>query len=336
MWVGLMVMLLGMAEPQVKWVYEARSQLYAAPLVADLNPAPGLEAVISDSEARRLRCIGSDGKQIWEYDGGWKKRLTSAAALSRTAQPGKATLAVGNGDGSVDCVDGESGTRLWKSPVGKVEWSNVVWADLNGDGRDELVVASEDTGLTALDSDGGALWKFAGSVTTVIAATDVDADGKCEVFACMKWGPLCVNPDGSLRWRAATGDDFSNGAVVLAQAKRGDWMVYSTSRDAAALQCFDAKTGQRRWVAPMIAPCDIYSASSVAVGNLDADDSPDVVLADRAGRIYCFDAQLGRLALDVRNECADPRGAFAGRRGWRRAVGGIGRQRRSWALLSEP
>ncbi|MDX9972584.1 MAG: glycoside hydrolase family 9 protein [FCB group bacterium] len=302
---GLMVaacVLVGGAEPEVKWVYEAQSQLYAAPLVADLHPAPGLEVVISDSDARKLRCIGADGKQLWEYDGGWKKRLTSGAAWNFRTGP-EARLAVGNGDGSEDCIDGESGERLWKAHVGKVEWSNVVWT-----ARQTLVVASEETGLTALDANGIVLWKYACSVSTPIVVQNVDGDANHAIFACTKWGPLCVDSTGALRWKAATGDDFSFGSVAVGKSKNGEWMVYSTSQDSAALHCFDAKTGERRWVAPMVAPCDIYSASSVALGNLDADGAPDVVLADRVGHIYCFDATSGELhwmyATDVQTHAA--------------------------------
>jgi len=64
------------------WAFEAKSNLYAPPLVADVHPSPGREIIVGDSEARRLRCISADGRQIWECDGGWKKRLISAAALS--------------------------------------------------------------------------------------------------------------------------------------------------------------------------------------------------------------------------------------------------------------
>ncbi len=38
-------------EPELTWQYEAQSNLYAPPLVADMTPSPGQETVISDSEA---------------------------------------------------------------------------------------------------------------------------------------------------------------------------------------------------------------------------------------------------------------------------------------------
>lgn len=83
------------SEPELKWAYAAQSNLYAPPLVADVCPAPGLETIFSDSEARRLRCVDSVGKPLWECSAGWTKRLTTSAALSMTARVGKGTLIIG-------------------------------------------------------------------------------------------------------------------------------------------------------------------------------------------------------------------------------------------------
>ena len=62
------------SQPQEKWIFTAKSQLYASPLVADICPNIGNETIISDSEARTLRCISALGEQIWEYNGEWKNR----------------------------------------------------------------------------------------------------------------------------------------------------------------------------------------------------------------------------------------------------------------------
>ncbi len=43
------------AEPEVAWSCAAWSNLYAQPLAADVHPAPGLEIILSNSEAKRLR-----------------------------------------------------------------------------------------------------------------------------------------------------------------------------------------------------------------------------------------------------------------------------------------
>ena len=45
------------AQPEVKWEYEGLSNLYPPPLVADMAPDSGLETIIVNAEARRVRCI---------------------------------------------------------------------------------------------------------------------------------------------------------------------------------------------------------------------------------------------------------------------------------------
>ena len=90
---------------------------------------------------------------------GMAKRLTSHAAVSFTARAGQPTLAVGNSDGSLHCLDGETGTLLWEKEVGKIEWGSVLWADLDGDENDELVASTADRGLAAFHADGSVLWR---------------------------------------------------------------------------------------------------------------------------------------------------------------------------------
>ncbi len=136
----------GVSQPKEKWIFQAESQLYAPPLVADVCSNPGKETIISDSEVRKLRCIDAEGKQIWEFSGNWKKRLPTTAALSfKSGQP-YPVLVVGNGDGTLTCVNASNGTQIWKKSVGSITWGTALWTDLDGDGLDEIVAGTEDSG----------------------------------------------------------------------------------------------------------------------------------------------------------------------------------------------
>lgn len=282
-------------EPQLKWSFKAESNLYAPPLVADVHPSPGLETILSDSECRRLRCVSATGAQLWEYAGGWTKRLPSSAALSDSARPGKHTLAVGNPDGKLCCLDAETGAELWQRDVGCIEWGEAVWADLNSDGRDELAAGTERSGIVALDSDGNVLWTYKGAegsagirIRCPIAAADVDGDGKAEIFAAGMFGPLCVGGGGTLRWETATGDDFMSAVVVADADHDGRAEVYSCSRNDNFTYCFDARDGTIRWKVAMPGPTDTYSGSSLAVGDIDQDGKDEIVVSDFLGDVYCL------------------------------------------------
>ena len=146
--------------PRLEWQFQAESNLYAPPLVADLHPSSGLEIVISDAEARKLICLSSSGEKIWEYGGEWKRRLTSGASVSfKTLYEGPVLL-IGNPDGNLHCIEAWSGKKLSSTRVGDISWTNAIWTDVDGDGRDEAVAATRREGIVCLRSDGNTLWRF--------------------------------------------------------------------------------------------------------------------------------------------------------------------------------
>jgi len=286
------------ASPQVVWTFEAQSNLYAPPLVAEICPNPGLETIISDSDVRTLRCIDAKGRQIWQYKGGWKKRLTSSAALSFTARGGLPTLAIGNSDGTLACIDAATGAELWKKPVGKMEWGGALWADLDGDGTDEILAGAENSGVFALTADGKVLWNYTTPendkplIRCPLAAADTDGDGKAEIFAVEKSGPFCLNPDGSLLWKSRVSDNFFSSPVVADVYGDGRPVLFCASTDPDALWAFDARNGNVQSSASLAGDTGAYSGSSLAIGDIDCDGMLEVLAPTDAGYVYCFDNSL--------------------------------------------
>lgn len=284
----------GSLEPTPTWEFRAESNLYAPPLVADICPNPGLETILSDSEVRRLKCVDDTGKLIWEYNGGWTKRQTSSAALSMTARPGKGTLAVGNSDGTVNCLDAATGTELWKQNLGGIEWGGVLWADLNGDGQDELIVGTESKGVFALNTEGSKLWEYHGQddkglmVKCPLGAADIDSDSKAEIFGAGRFGPFCLNADGTLRWQTDTVDEYPSTVSIADADSDGTPEVYCCSANDNALWRFDARTGQAVWKRPLTGKADVYPSSCIAVGDVDQDGADEIVVGDQTGYVHCF------------------------------------------------
>ncbi len=283
------------AAPTLKWTYKAKSTLYAPPLVADVHPEPGCETIISDADVRVLRCIDARGTQIWEYKGGWTRRLTSSAALSTTARPGRSTLLIGGSDGMLVCLDAATGTRLWEERVGTIEWGAAIWADIDGDGRDEAIAGTGTNGVCAFNADGTKRWTYRRHqgernlvIRCPIATADVDADGKDEIFGAEHWGTFCLNGDGTLRWNQLTGDDFVSTVTVADADHNGAPELYACSHDDDATFCFDARTGAVKWKAAMLGPADVYPSSSIAVGDIDRDGYDEIIVADALGSVYRF------------------------------------------------
>jgi len=284
------------SEPRVVWSYEAQSNLYAPPLVTDVWANPGKESIISDSDVRRLRCVDASGRLVWEYDGRWSKRLTSGAALSWTARPGQGTLVIGNADGKLNCVDAATGQELWRIEAGGIEWGIALWADVNADQRDEVVAGTENAGIAVFTADGKEIWRYRGegegralSVRFPIAAADVDADGRAEIFAADRVGPVCVNGDGTLRWSMPVDDDLVSWMVIADADVDGAPELYVTSADDNAVYAFDARNGALRWRAAMFGRAETCSSSSPAIGDVDQKDGEEeIVVPDTFGYVYCL------------------------------------------------
>ncbi len=299
--IGLFAAIASANQPTLEWSYNAQSNLYPSPLVADVHPTPGLETIVSDSEVRTLRCIDSQGNPLWEYKGGWTRRLTSGASLSFSARAGKGTLLIGNADGKLCAVDAETGQELWTQTTGPIEWGAAIWADLDGDGADEAIAGTESAGVVALNANGDVRWTLAKAddlnlhVQGPIGAADFDSDGKAEIFVVDYTGPLCINPDGTVRWRRRTGDLFQGAPVVTTLSEDGKPVLLAVSSANNFLHCFDAADGTPLWKCGLIGASDVYPGASLAVGDLDGDGSPEIVVPDNEGHVHCITAD-GALA----------------------------------------
>lgn len=314
---ALLLGLCGLADaagPRVKWTFEAKSNLYGPPLVADMHPAPGLETLICDAEVRQMICIDARGKELWRYDGGFKKRLISVPALSAPGPDGVRVLLIGNADSQWACVDAATGKEVWKKAFGEVEWGNGLWADLDGDGVEEAVAATQQQGVVALDRSGNERWRYQGpdgktppEVRGPMAAADINGDGKIELFGAGKYGVFSLNADGTLRWETTTWDDFEAGVVVGAQkAMSPQWQVFSASHDEHAVWAFNADTGAIVWRQPLLGPSNIYTGSSIALADLDSSpfqsalyasetvERLKVVVGDGTGHLQAFAAINGQ------------------------------------------
>jgi len=284
-------------QPRLKWAFTAGSNLYAPPLVADVHPSPGLETILSDSEARRLRCISAEGQQLWELDGGWTLRLTTSAALTWEKDSRAPLLLIGSSDGRLLCVHAETGEIRWKNDVGRIEWGGVVWADLDGDGEEEAIAGTESNGIHVFSMEGIHRWTYPAvgdpvkvSIPCPVAACDVNGDGKAEIFAVDRMGPFQLSGNGALVWKSQTGDEFKSAPVVGDADRNGKPEVYAVSIDDNALWCFDALDGQILWKSYLFAGIETTSGSSLCLGDLNADGIDEIVLGDKYGHLYCVDA----------------------------------------------
>ncbi len=105
--------------------------------------------------------------------------------------------------------------------------NEVACADVNGDGLDEILVASETGSVYCLDGKGGVVWRYpAGAVVRSVAAGDLDGDGKPEVILTAEDGSTRILSGAGALLGAASADS----PAILAACSHSK-MVLSASRD---------------------------------------------------------------------------------------------------------
>jgi hypothetical protein len=175
-------------------------------------------------------------------------------------------------------------------------------ADLDGDGDADVVLPYADDaegwhggGLARLDGATGAVrWTVdGGTAASGVALGDVDGDGTLEIATIDGGGVDLRNADGSLRWEA-------DGAATLDYPTLADLDGDGDLDVVTSVAVFDGPTGAQ------LAPFSGEGAA-VAVGDLDGDDVPEVLLGNEV-----FDAHgILRFTCGPAGTAADPTGAGA-------------------------
>jgi outer membrane protein assembly factor BamB len=143
-----------------------------------------------------------------EFGLGIAGRVTSAEEITAAGLDGDA-LIFGTAAGSVYSFREGSKRLLFNLPDGKRVLA-IKAADINGDGRREIVSSDSDSHLFCHDAAGALLWKldmtpFYGkdASATEIAVDDIDGRGAMTILAgTIGWKLYAVYPDGKVRWES--------------------------------------------------------------------------------------------------------------------------------------
>jgi len=159
-------------------------------------------------------------------------------------------------------------------------WS-IAAADLNGDGKTEIVVGGMDDTVYAMSyPDMKVLWKVAvPGLPYRLELGDVDGDGKKEI-ACVALGPrgtvVLVSHDGKKLWTFETDDLVLSAAVCRGEVLAGGARLHRLDEKGRAQQSLDA--GQS-------------VIGSIAKADINADGADEIVIANQDEGLYVLDAQ---------------------------------------------
>jgi thiol-disulfide isomerase/thioredoxin/outer membrane protein assembly factor BamB len=205
------------------------------------------------------------------------------------------------------------GTKLWEEPGG--DGIDDVWpADLDGDGRDEVIVGyNGGTGLHVFRPDGQRLWKRTdlGNVWHVTAG-DLDGDGKLEVVTTSAQGNVHVfaAADGQPLRTLEPGLYANMVRTAKASAGQAALVLVAGSVEAGgeAMRALGAD-GKPLWTLEL--PKDVQNCDSMAV----SPDGTKAALGLRGGRVCVVDIRQGRIVAQTVDQGVTPMVAWAPRGG---------------------
>ena len=205
--------------------------------------------------------------------------------LSRAAPPSTALLATVSVHPPIK----------WSYHNDKAWYSSPAIGDVNGDGKQEVVVASgEQYALLCFSAQGKELWRVKSEkpVSSSPALADLDGDGKLEILIGTNQKELwAVDGAGTITWRAPLEGEVGDSAATAADLDGGGAPEIVVGAENI-VYCFDAK-GKQRWRYVMTPLRDQKEApkctAPVALGDVDGDGKPNVIVPASDGSLRCLD-----------------------------------------------
>ncbi len=221
-------------------------------------------------------------------------RFTRLANASLGAAGNRDTILATTADGTLLALKLDGSTR-WTVETGS-QLNDVAATDLNGDGRDEIVLARQDYHVQVLAPSGKELWKRALSYyrkppyVNLVRTGDIDGDGTPEVIAGGEnWRFYAFRADGTELWNYESVHPSRSGAVADLDGDGKDEVICGTHYYWATALNSD---GTARWKYRLGPIC-----YDIVTGRFDESPARGVVLGSGDGKVHYVDSN-GKLQME--------------------------------------
>ncbi len=295
----------------VKWVVNLHGS-DSPPSIADIDNDGKLE-ILHGNFGGYVTCLSAESGAIqWDLQVDKNSWIQTAPLILDADGDEQLDFIVANwsfgANHKIFCFSGSDQTLLWESdlPDDHIYHGGAV-ADLDGDGKTELVIGCYDGVLRVINTEDGSLaWDYENSNKRYIAAppliADFNGDNNYEIVFFDGAVVTCLSADGLKLWSYIANDfsaSFRGGAVSDVNNDDVNDIVFGT--DSGLLIALDGTTGRAIWVydiAEDYGDTDFAIDHGPVIADFDGDNKIDVFVVGghseypdihkNFGRAYAF------------------------------------------------
>lgn len=274
----------------------------SAPALADLDLDGDVDIVVSSADGTLFR-LNQSGNVVWKFE--LPAAPTAGVTLGDVDRDGTLDILVAC-DTELLCIDAR-GRLKWRYLVNGIAAREEVEgegddlsgrkeaiesfptiADLDADGKPEVVFGANDNSLHVLNSQGKPKWSFKTRSWIVggVSAAQIQGDKQLElVFGSMDSNIYCVDARGNLKWKYAAGD-WVQGAPAVGDVERDGSMDVVIASDDGYIYCL-SRRGTLKWRRALTEP-GTRARTHLALADLDGDGTLETVAARPDGQLRAY------------------------------------------------
>ncbi len=296
----------------IKWQCNTRGS-DSPPAIADVDN-DGKPEILHGEFGGYVICINAeDGSVSWEIPVDLNSWIQTAPTIVDLDNNGQLDFVVGTWNNNqldsnkLYAYRGDNHTLLWTYAIRDLMYHGTAVADLDKDGKPELVIGSYSDTLYCINGENGTTkWKYAASggyIGAPASIGDIDNDGNCEVVFVSGYKVTALTGTGSFKWQyIIPGYVGAFRGVVLADINNDSYLdvIFGTeaySGTGGTVKALSGNNGTLLWSIDLSAHygnLNFGFDNAPLVADFDNDDTLDVFVVGGYSEYPAFQNNYGR------------------------------------------